>query len=161
MNRRAIITKALLIIPFVSGCGFQPLYKTNNPQLTDVKVIISNDSPKRIGFLVNQELNHLMGSKPNIQSNSFLNIDIKNSYFNSGIGVNSFTNRTNIDSSVTFSLNLGEKQANMLNSAFVISDSYNTGDNAYGEISLNNDTEEKIAKKIANHIYFEITRSLK
>lgn len=154
ISRRILMfASAALLCGSLSGCGFQPLYANGDSGLGTINIAPIDG---RIGYFIGQNLNRKFETS-NPSKPRLLKVEVKTTLGNAALGQNSYTVRTIVTANVTYKLEAGETGA-AINGAFSETSGYDVLGNAYGEVALGAQAEEKLAAIISDKIWFDILR---
>lgn len=143
----------LTIIPMLSlgACGFKPLYSQNQMLVGN---IIVKPAEGRLGFLVEQELKAKIGNIKSANKSYILNFKITKTVENSNLRVDFYTTRSTLIASVDYELS--QTDGKIINGNVVSRAGFDAIEKAYSEVSLNADTEERLAREIADKIWQDL-----
>jgi LPS-assembly lipoprotein len=155
MNRRAaflLSSLALVALPLLAGCGFTPVYDTAGRGIGPV-TIQTIDS--RTGFFLQQELSRRAALEKSEGTPRTLSVALANVFRNTNLRQDSFYNRTQLQITATWTLR-DSTQTEPKTGRVVVTVGYDTADQAFGDVALQADAEERAAVMLAERIWADI-----
>jgi LPS-assembly lipoprotein len=139
---------------FLVGCGFSPVYGTSGSSVGPVSIVQIDG---RAGYFLRQELDRYAALEKATSAPRTLTVKLTQTFDSAALGVDGLSARTNLtlkaDYSIT-SANGGPPQAGTVTTSV----GYESLDQAYGDVALQADAEERAAKQIADRIWADLRR---
>tara|TARA_Y100000741_G_scaffold229241_1_gene175106 strand:- start:552 stop:1010 length:459 start_codon:yes stop_codon:yes gene_type:complete len=145
MNK-IILTKLLIVLFFVSGCGYSPIFSSKNSNFSIIEIGITGNN--KINNIINNKLNNYKNSDGektfslNINTNSQKNISSKNSK----------GDPKTFNLKVSVKISIKDSKGNLKEKLFIKSVNYKNLDNKFNLKKY----EEKLTKNLAEIISDEI-----
>ena len=149
MNK-IILTKLLIVLFFVSGCGYSPIFSSKNSNFSIIEIGITGNN--KINNIINNKLNNYKNSDGkktfslNINTNSQKNISSKNSK----------GDPKTFNLKVSVKISIKDSKGNLKEKLFIKSVNYKNLDNKFNLKKY----EEKLTKNLAEIISDEIINYL-
>ncbi len=156
MIRKALLAFALLSAPlFLSGCGFTPVYAQKGlpGELANIDVITTDS---RTGYFLRQNLvsgfNTLDGQK-----RYRLSVKLSERRYDVGAGINDIAVRTEISTSVEYTLTETATRKVLTHGTFVDATTYNANaQSPYAGVAAQKDGQQRAATAIGERIRNEL-----
>lgn len=149
---RALGVCALLML---SGCGFAPLYAQQGltTSLSDIAIDVPDT---RTGFFVGQDLRNGLGTDGVPPKPYLLTVSMSERHFNIGYRVDETTTRSEITSSVTYSLTNTRTGTTVLKDNFTETVTYDTSSSPFTGVVSQQDAQERIATAVAQKLQSDL-----
>lgn len=154
------IAKSLRSLSLASGllvltaCGFSPVYSPGGSAVGPVTI---EQIDGRTGFFVRQELDRYAALERGNVAPKTLKVDLKQTFSSASFSVDGLAARTLL--TLTASYTLSDASQNEPKKGFVTTTiGYESLDQAYGDVALQADAEERAAKQIADRLWADLRR---
>lgn len=135
-----------------SGCGFQPVYSPSGRGIGPVDVALIDG---RTGFLVQQELARKAALERGTTPVRRLEVELTTSFIQTNQGSDGFFSRTQMTVAASWTLQ-GQAETPDGRGAVSVMVGYDSQDQAFGEVALQADAEERAAVLLADRIWSDV-----
>ena len=145
----AFLSSCFLLL---SGCGFTPVYGVNGSGVGPLEIAPIEG---RVGYFLSQGLQRRAGLEASNAEKRNLEIKIQQRYNNVSLRPDSFASRTRITFDAEYVLKnsrTGSEIRGIVTSAV----SFDSAEQAYSDVSLQSDAEERAANDLAERIWADL-----
>lgn len=154
--RGGLVTVALAACVVTSGCGFSPVYSTNGSGIGPVTI---SQIEGRSGYLLRQELDrHAVLEQGATGTPRILTIKLVNSFASAALAVDGISARTLYTMTADYTLTPAVSGGAALTGTVTTTVGYESLDQAYGDIALQADAEERAASQVADKVFADLRR---
>jgi LPS-assembly lipoprotein len=154
VKRRRALCLGLGLATLVAGCGFQPVYDTQGSGVGPVSV---SEIPGRTGFLVRQELLRRAALERGEGQPRQLDVRLVTQFAGTSNQITGYATRTQMTVSANYRL-VGSTNVEGYVQSNVAYDGLNE---AFGDVALQADAEERVAVLLADRIWMDLVRKVK
>jgi LPS-assembly lipoprotein len=147
-------TLCVVLVLLVSGCGFSPVYSTNGAGVGPVSI---SEIDGRAGYFLRQELDRYAALERGSTPQRTLTVKLVTNFASAALGVDGLSARTLYTLTANYSLesNTGGKPLVGVVSTTV---GYESLDQAYGDVALQADAEQRAATQVADRVWADLRR---
>jgi LPS-assembly lipoprotein len=146
---------ALAILLGVSGCGFSPVYSTSG---SGIGPLVISQIDGRVGYFLRQELDRRASLEQNDRPARTLNVKVVTSFASAALAVDGLSARTLYTLTANYTLSPATTAGTPLSGSVTTTVGYESLDQAYGDVALQADAEERAASEIAGKIFADLVR---
>jgi LPS-assembly lipoprotein len=151
MMRIAVVALVLM----VSGCGFTPVYSTNGSGVGPLTVA---QIEGRAGYFLRSELDRHAALEKGTTPPRTLTVKLITSFASAALAVDGLSARTLYTMTANYSLAPNTPESAPLTGIVTTTVGYESLDQAYGDVALQADAEERAAKQVADKIFADLRR---
>ncbi|GBF56688.1 LPS-assembly lipoprotein LptE [Candidatus Phycosocius bacilliformis] len=158
MTRKAAIAAVSALTLLLVGCGFQPVYRTSGSGIGPVNIAPIEG---RIGYYLRQELNRRAaleeerGADPRL-----LTVKLTRDFSPAAQGTDGISTRTELTVTVNYEL-AAAPPLPPVRGSLTTNVAYESLDQAYGDVALQADAEERLATQVADRIWLDLQRQVR
>jgi LPS-assembly lipoprotein len=146
---------ALVLVVALSGCGFSPVYSTTGSGVGPISIA---QIEGRAGYFLRQELDrHAVLEQGNAAPRT-LTIKLVNSFASAALAVDGLSARTLYTMTANYTLAPAASGGVPLTGVVTTTVGYESLDQAYGDVALQADAEERAATQIADKVFADLRR---
>lgn len=154
--RTGFVIMAVSACLVISGCGFSPVYSTNGSGIGPLTIA---QIEGRSGYLLRQELDrHAVLEQGSIGATRTLTIKLVNGFASAALAVDGISARTLYTMTAIYTLTPATAGGPAVTGTVTTTVGYESLDQAYGDIALQGDAEERAASQIADKIFADLRR---
>jgi LPS-assembly lipoprotein len=146
-----IVASALL----VSGCGFTPVYGTGGSGIGPLTIAQIDG---RAGYFLRSELDRHAALEQGTTAPRTLTVKLVTSFNSAALAVDGLSARTLYTMTANYSLAPSAAGAAPLTGTVTTTVGYESLDQAYGDVALQADAEERAATQIADKVFADLRR---
>jgi LPS-assembly lipoprotein len=146
---------ALAILLGGSGCGFTPVYSTSGSGIGPLTI---SQIDGRAGYFLRQELDRRASLEQNDSPARTLNVKVVTSFASAALAVDGLSARTLYTLTANYTLSPATPSGRPLSGSVSTTVGYESLDQAYGDVALQADAEERAASEIAGKIFADLRR---
>jgi LPS-assembly lipoprotein len=156
MHARAKLLIALIVssCTTLASCGFSPVYSAGGSGLGPVTI---GQIDGRAGYFLRQELDRYAALEVGESPARVLDVKLQQTFTSAALGVDGLSARTLLTLTATYTLAPAGKGAPVSGYA-TTTVGYESLDQAYADVSLQADAEERAAKQVADRLWADIRR---
>jgi LPS-assembly lipoprotein len=156
MNARA---KLYTIIAFtscilVASCGFAPVYSSGGSGLGPISI---DQIDGRAGYFLRQELDRFAALEQGTTTPRVLTIKLERTFASAALAVDGLSARTLLTLTANYTLSSPNNGRPVTGTA-TTTIGYESLDQAYGDVALQADAEERAAKQVADRLWADLRR---
>lgn len=136
----------------LSACGFAPVYGVSGSGIGPVEIAPIEG---RVGHFLSQSLQRRAGLEIDNSEKRNLEVKVTQRYNNVSLKPDSFPSRTRVSFDAEYILKSGNPEREIKGLVTSIA-SFDSGDQAYSDISLQSDAEERAANDLADRIWADL-----
>jgi LPS-assembly lipoprotein len=148
------LVTVLLVGSLVSGCGFAPVYGTNG---SGVGPLVIAQIDGRAGYFVRQELDRYAALERGNAAPRMLDIKLVTQFASAALAVDGLSARTLYTLTANYTLS-PPPNGRPVRGTVTTTVGYESLDQAYGDVALQADAEERAAGQIAQKIMMDLRR---
>ena len=141
----------------LAGCGFQPVYSTRGSGIGPVAITTIDG---RTGYFLRQELERRAALEQGNQAPRQLTVKLSRNFSPAAQGVDGISLRSELTIKATYKL-AAAPPLDQLEGEVTASVAYESLDQAYGDVALQSDAEERIAGQLAQRLWLDLQRQLR
>lgn len=145
---------AVAAIFLVSACGFAPVYSTGGSSVGPVSI---NQIDGRTGYFLRQELERFANLERQAPASRVLTVKLETTFSSAAVAIDGLSARTLLTLTARYSLAPRDTSA-PLSGVVSTTISYDSQDQAYSDVALQADAEERAATQIADKIWADLRR---
>ncbi len=153
--RRFVCASVVALTLAAAGCGFSPIYSTSGSGLGPLNIAQIDG---RAGYFLRQELDRFAALEQGTTQPRTLTIKIIPSFASAALGVDGLSARTLYTLSATYTLEALAAGGQPLRGTVTTTVGYESLDQAYGDVALQADAEERAATEIAGKLFADLRR---
>jgi hypothetical protein len=138
----------------LAGCGFQPVYSTRGSGIGPVSITTIDG---RTGYFLRQELERRATLEQGRQASRQLTVKLTRVFSPAAQGLDGISLRTELTVTAAYTLSAAPP-LRAITGTITASVAYESLDQAYGDIALQSDAEERIAGQLADRIWLDLQR---
>jgi LPS-assembly lipoprotein len=142
----------------LAGCGFQPVYSTNGSGVGPVSI---EQIDGRVGYFLRQELDRRAVLEQGSSVPRVLTVKIAPSFASAAVSLDGISSRTLYTLTANYSLASQVPAGKPITGVIATTVGYESLDQAYGDIALQADAEERAASVVAEQIWIDLRRQLR
>jgi LPS-assembly lipoprotein len=146
---------ALALTVMVSGCGFSPVYSTGG---SNVGPVIVEQIDGRAGYFLRQELDRHAVLEQGTEAPRTLTVKLVTSFASAALAVDGLSARTLYTMTANYTLKTATAAVTPISGVVTITVGYESLDQAYGDVALQADAEERAATQIADKVWADLRR---
>jgi LPS-assembly lipoprotein len=146
---------ALALTVMVSGCGFSPVYSTGG---SNVGPVFVEQIDGRAGYFLRQELDRHAVLEQGTEAPRTLSVKLLTSFASASMGVDGLSARTLYTMTANYTLKPSVAENTPISGIVTITVGYESLDQAYGDVALQADAEERAATQIADKVWADLRR---
>jgi LPS-assembly lipoprotein len=139
----------------VSGCGFSPVYSTNGSGIGPLSIAQIDG---RAGYFLRSELDRHAALEQGTTAPRTLTIKLVTSFASAALAVDGLSARTLYTMTANYNLAPSASGGTPLTGTVTTTVGYESLDQAYGDVALQADAEERAAKQIADQVFDDLRR---
>jgi LPS-assembly lipoprotein len=139
----------------VSGCGFSPVYSTNGSGVGPVSVAQIDG---RAGYFLRSELDRFAALEKGRTTPRTLTVKLVNTFASAAITTDGLSGRTLYTMTASYTLAPAALSDAPLSGSVTTTVGYESLDQAYGDVALQADAEERAAAQIAQKVFADLRR---
>jgi LPS-assembly lipoprotein len=150
----------LLTLAFAAGlaaCGFQPVYSTRGSGIGPVSITTIDG---RTGYFLRQELERRAVLEQGRQAPRQLTVKLTRTFSPAAQGVDGISLRNELTVTANYMLSAAPPLP-AITGSITTSVAYESLDQAYGDVALQSDAEERIAGQLALRLWLDLQRQLR
>ena len=140
------LIKLLILLFFVSGCGYSPIYKSKNSSFAIIKLGTTGDN--KLNRILSEKLAYYKDTNANKQLSLTINTSLRKEVSSKDSKGNPKTYRINLETNII----VIDSKENKKNKLFIKSIKYNNKTNKSDLKKLENEISKNLAEKIAEEI---------
>ena len=140
------LIKLLILLFFVSGCGYSPIYKSKNSSFAIIKLGTTGDN--KLNRILSEKLAYYKDTNANKQLSLTINTSLRKEVSSKDSKGNPKTYRINLETNII----VIDSKENKKNKLFIKSIDYNNKTNKSDLKKLENEISKNLAEKIAEEI---------
>ena len=152
--KHAALVLTLAVITALAGCGFQPVYSTRGSGIGPIEVTTIDG---RTGYFLRQELERRAALEQGSQAPRQLTVTLSRSFSPIAQGVDGISLRNELTVTALYTLSAAPPLPAMTGT-ITTSVAYESLDQAYGDVALQSDAEERIADQLAQRLWLDLQR---
>lgn len=141
----------------VAGCGFQPVYNTQGSGIGPVSIAAIEG---RTGYFLRQELDRRAVLEQGEASPRILSVKLTRSFTPAAQGTDGISTRNEMAVTATYVL-AAAPPLPAVSGTITTSVAYESLDQAYGDVALQADAEERVANQIAERLWLDLQRQVR
>jgi LPS-assembly lipoprotein len=141
----------------LAGCGFQPVYSTHGSGIGPVSITTIDG---RTGYFLRQELERRAALEQGGQAPRVLTVKLTRVFSPAAQGVDGISLRNELTVTALYTLSAAPPLPAVAGS-ITASVAYESLDQAYGDVALQSDAEERIAGQLAERVWLDLQRQLR
>jgi LPS-assembly lipoprotein len=146
---------ALALAVTVSGCGFSPVYSTGG---SNVGPVIVEQIDGRAGYFLRQELDRHAVLEQGTAAPRTLSVKLVTSFASAALAVDGLSARTLYTMTANYTLQPSTTEVTPISGVVTLTVGYESLDQAYGDVALQADAEERAATQIADKVWADLRR---
>lgn len=159
MNDRSLFATALksailALTLLATACGFSPVYSTNGAGIGPVSI---SEIDGRAGYILRQQLDRFAVLEQGNAAQRVLSVKLVSTFESAALSVDGLSARTLYTMTVNYSLSSTSGGAPIVGAASTTV-GYESLDQAYGDVALQADAEERAAAQIADRVWADLRR---
>jgi LPS-assembly lipoprotein len=139
----------------LTGCGFSPVYSTGGSGVGPITV---DQIDGRFGYLLRSELDRHAALEQGTKTPRTLTVKLFAYFSSAAVGVDGLSARTNYSVSAYYTLAAASAGDKPISGTVSTSVGYESLDQAYGDVALQADAEERAATQIADKVFADLRR---
>jgi LPS-assembly lipoprotein len=139
----------------LAGCGFSPVYGTSGSSLGPITVAQIDG---RAGYFLRSELDRHAALEQGSAAPRELTVKLVTSFASAALSVDGLSSRTLYTMTANYILNPATAGDKPLTGSVTTTVGYESLDQAYGDVALQADAEERAATQIAQRVFDDIRR---
>jgi LPS-assembly lipoprotein len=143
------------LVLFISGCGFTPVYGTGGSSIGPLTVAQIDG---RAGYFLRSELDRHAALEQGATEPRTLTIKLVTSFASAALAVDGLSARTLYTMTANYSLAPVIDGGTPIIGTVTTTVGYESLDQAYGDVALQADAEERAAKQIADQVFADLRR---
>ena len=141
----------------VAGCGFQPVYSTQGSGIGPVTIAAIEG---RTGYYLRQELDRRAALEQGASSPRVLSVKLTRAFTPAAQGPDGISSRNEMAVTATYIL-AAAPPLPAVRGTVTSSVAYESLDQAYGDVALQADAEERVANQIAERLWLDLQRQVR
>jgi LPS-assembly lipoprotein len=153
-KQRPVALLVACLCALLSGCGFAPVYGTSGSSVGPVSIVQIDG---RAGYFLRQELDRYAALERGNSAPRNLTVKLTQTFASAALSVDGLSGRTLLTLTADYSiesLSGGRPQTGSVTTTV----GYESLDQAYGDVALQADAEERAAKQIADQLWADLRR---
>ena len=155
LTTRLLHIGAVAFAFMAAGCGFSPVYSTNGSGVGPLTVVQIDG---RAGYFLRSELDRHAALEQGSTSPRALTVKLVNSFGSAALAVDGLSARTLYTMTANYSLAPSTAGGAPIIGSVTTTVGYESLDQAYGDVALQADAEERAATQIADKIFADLRR---
>jgi LPS-assembly lipoprotein len=155
--KQAALILTLAMITALTGCGFQPVYSTRGSGIGPIEITTIDG---RTGYFLRQELERRAVLEQGSQAPRQLTVKLSRSFTRAAQGVDGISLRNELTVNAVYTLSAAPPLP-AIRGTITASVAYESLDQAYGDVALQSDAEERIAGQLAQRMWLDLQRQLR
>jgi LPS-assembly lipoprotein len=153
-SRNVVNAAVLGFVLMAGGCGFSPVYSTNGAGIGPIAI---GEIDGRAGYFLRQELDRHAALERGATPVRALSVKITTSFSSAALTADGLSGRTLYSLTANYSLESRSGGAPLIGTISTTV-GYESLDQAYGDVALQADAEQRAATQVANRVWADIQR---
>ena len=141
----------------IAGCGFQPVYSTQGSGIGPVTIAAIDG---RTGYYLRQELDRRAVLEQGTGSPRLLVVKFERTFTPAAQGTDGISTRNEMTVTATYTL-AAAPPLPAIRGSVATNVAYESLDQAYGDVALQADAEERVAGQIAERLWLDLQRQVR
>jgi len=141
----------------LAGCGFQPVYSMQGSGIGPVTIAAIEG---RTGYYLRQELDRRAVLEQGTASPRVLSVKLARNFTPAAQGTDGISTRNELTVTATYILAAAPPQPEV-RGTIITNVAYESLDQAFGDVALQADAEERIANQIAERLWLDLQRQVR